>query len=545
MKLGLAYFSAALLFGYLVLLTNSPPLMVFLAWTAISLLLVSIAYCFNLAKIFRKKSNGQIPWYIRVFFVPFLLIVHLYNVRERRLDKVPPMQKVDEQLFLACRLVSSDIEMMKEQNIDAVLDVTCEFNGLDWSLQGENFDYLNVPVLDHAVPTKAQLNQAVNWIHRHIANKRNVVVHCALGRGRSVMVVAAYLLCRDAELSPKDVHERIQMGRETARLNARQFRTLKRYRQSGQIAIRQRMAIIANPSSGAKKWLQHKDYIKDRFSDYFEFSVYETTEEKNGSYYAQRAIRDGVDTVVACGGDGTVTEVASALVDSDVVLGIIPFGTANALMHVLCGIASKFMSVESACDIIIEGASVRVDTARSNDRLMLLLTGFGFERTMIEDADRDEKDIFGELAYIRGFLKAVNENRVMSLCISIDDQEPEEMSLSSLVVANAAPFSTLLAQGDGEPDYQDGFLDVTYIKGQNRLPVSFSLIELIAGALTPAKIENLVRHRQARKVKINSSESLKYAIDGELFEDKEVCIEILPKSLNVLVPGAATDEGDN
>ena len=41
-------------------------------------------------------------------------------------------------------------------------------------------DYLNIPVLDHSIPTHSQLNQAINWIHHYIKEDRRVVVHCAL-----------------------------------------------------------------------------------------------------------------------------------------------------------------------------------------------------------------------------------------------------------------------------------------------------------------------------------------------------------------------------
>ncbi|MFX3748115.1 dual specificity protein phosphatase family protein, partial [Streptococcus suis] len=85
----------------------------------------------------------------------------------------------------------SDIDNLKDNGITAVLDVTCEFDGLEWSSTQENINYLNIPVLDHRAPTSSQLNQAINWIAHHVKNNRRVVVHCALGRGRSVFVMAA------------------------------------------------------------------------------------------------------------------------------------------------------------------------------------------------------------------------------------------------------------------------------------------------------------------------------------------------------------------
>ena len=48
--------------------------------------------------------------------------------------------------------------------VKAILDVTAEFDGLDWTAHTEELAYLNVPVLDHQSPTEEDLLNAVNWI---------------------------------------------------------------------------------------------------------------------------------------------------------------------------------------------------------------------------------------------------------------------------------------------------------------------------------------------------------------------------------------------
>ncbi len=166
-------------------------------WVALSLGLVSSAYWFNSAGVFRKSQDGSIPWYISWSFVPFLMGCQAYNAWARKHDKVPAIQKIDKQLYLACRLFPNDVEQLKREKIGAILDVTAEFDALEWTLVDENIEYLNIPVLDHSVPTVAQVNQAVNWLHNQVRKGNNVVVHCALGRGRSVLMLAAYLVCRD------------------------------------------------------------------------------------------------------------------------------------------------------------------------------------------------------------------------------------------------------------------------------------------------------------------------------------------------------------
>jgi diacylglycerol kinase family enzyme len=119
-------------------------------------------------------------------------------------------------------------------------------------------------------------------------------------------------------------------------------------------------------------------------SAYYNLTVLITSKEANGIVLAQQAMADSPHLIIACGGDGTVAEVASVLVNTDCKLGIIPLGTANALAHVLMGIKSKLIPVEMACDLIIDGQTQRMDTAYCNGELMLLLAGIGFEQAMIE-----------------------------------------------------------------------------------------------------------------------------------------------------------------
>ncbi|MEC8233020.1 MAG: hypothetical protein VX061_16425, partial [Pseudomonadota bacterium] len=135
-------------------------LAVLFAWTAFSLIAVSSAYLLNYPSLFRKREDGSIPFYIRWIFIPFLLGSWLYNEYARRTDKVPPLQQIEPQLFLACRMSSKHVEILNDNNIDAILDVTAEFDGLDWTAYQEDFRYLNIPVLDHTSPTPEQLVMA-------------------------------------------------------------------------------------------------------------------------------------------------------------------------------------------------------------------------------------------------------------------------------------------------------------------------------------------------------------------------------------------------
>ncbi|MGI2055889.1 diacylglycerol kinase family protein [Shewanella baltica] len=544
------YLAGAVLLAYFAVTGTSPLLTFIWAWTSLSLFLVGSAYWFNLASIFRKRQDGTIPWYIRWGFIPFLLGSRLYNHWARKRDSVPSMQKIDEQLYLGCRLFSADLEKIKANKITAILDVTAEFDGLDWSQFEDHIEYLNIPILDHSVPTSAQLNQAVNWLHRQVRANKQVLIHCAMGRGRSVLVLAAYLVCKDKQRNFAEVLQQIKQVRKTAGLNKWQLRALEHMLKQGKINIHKVAWIIANPVSGGGKWQQYGEQIQDELKAYFDLTLKLTTENISANTFAKKARNSGADIIIACGGDGTVTEVASEIVNTDIALGIIPLGTTNALSHALFGLGSKLIPVSQALDNIIQGHYQAIDTARCNEQLVLLLVGIGFEQQMIESANRERKNALGQFAYLDGLWRAVNADITLTIQLSLDDAEPTTLTTHSLIVANAAPFTSVLAQGDGEPNMTDGLLDITWLdSGDEPKEQLLSLAELaIAGWVKEGNKDThskrpsapstatKVHHAHAKKVSISSQPKCKYVIDGEIFEPADLTIEVQPASLKVFVP---------
>ncbi len=511
-------------------------LKVLFGWTCFSLIAVSSAYLLNYPELFRKREDGSIPVYIRWVFIPFLLGTGAYNSWARKHDKVPALQRIDEQLFLACRLFGSDVESLSEQGITAILDVTAEFDGLDWTAYQQDFNYLNIPVLDHTSPTPEQLNAAVNWIQQQIDAGNKVVVHCALGRGRSVLVMAAYLLARDETLSVMDALNHIQSIRQTARLNKRQLAALSQVKKGGRLRLSKRLTLVANPVAGGGKWQVEKEDILAQLNPYFQVTVFETTESVSAQQLAQKAVNQGADVVVACGGDGTITEVASAIEGTQATLGLIPLGTANALSQVLHGYTSKIMPVSIACEIIVDNHVSRMDTATCNNQLMLLVAALGFEQQMIASADREQKNDGGQFAYLRGLWNAISNNETQQFVVSFDDGEFETLHSPSLVIANAAPLTTALAQGGDVPDITDGKLDITWLEPQESSDLQLlSLAELVFLSGDAKKASERIRHKQAAKIHIKLEKEMEYALDGEIHRADELIINTCHKNLKVLV----------
>ena len=514
---------------------------VVILWTAASLFAVCVAYLTNYPELFRKREDGRIPVYVRWLFIPFLLGARFYNYYERKTDKVPNIQKIEEQLYLGTRLVGSDIEKLSNQGIDCILDVTAEFDGLDWTSYRYDVDYLNIPVLDHASPTNEQLHLALNWIDQHIRDGRKILVHCALGRGRSVLVMAAYLLARNDALSVVDVMNKIQSVRATARLNKHQLKSLSAVKQRGRLKLNTQLALIANPVAGGGKWKTYKEEILSHLNSQFRVTIYETTPELDATWQAHQSIKAGNEILIACGGDGTVTEVATVTREHQKVLGIIPLGTANALSQIVYGLRSKLAPITRACEVICEQQYTPVDTAECNGRLMLLVSAIGFESQMIEHADREEKNNGGQMAYLEGLWKAMNTSNPQKLQVTVDD-ESFELDTPSFVIANAAPLSTALAQGGDLPDMTDGELDITWLTPtEDDMPL-FTVAELVFGNEQTKKSSQIIHHKRAKQVSIKLPEEQTYVIDGETYTTSEITVKCQARNLNILADSKRFDE---
>ncbi len=527
------------LLAYLASLTDSIILSILLNWIAISLLVVFVGYMTNQPRIFRKRTDGSIPAVIRVIFLPFMIGVQLYNYAAKSKDAKKDrhyIHLIQDDIYLASRLSAEEALELEEHKVKAVLDVTAEFDALDWSSRFIDMDYLNIPILDHRSPTTEQLRQALNWIDNKRRQNKPVMVHCALGRGRSLFCVAAYLLAKHPEQEVRDVLSNITDIRNQAGLNKKQLKRLIQYREAGLLKLMQPAWLIANPVSGQGKWPKYQLKIQAYLEQKFNLKVVETTEEKSAQDWAIEAVASKTSMVIAAGGDGTLAEVATELTGSDIKFGIIPLGTANALAHTLFGISSKVIPIETAIKHIVSDNTVSMDTAVCNDKTMLLVAAVGIEQKMINSADRETKNQLGQFAYLHGFWEALNTEENLDLMVQFDSEPAQNIKTKSLVIANAAPFSTVLAQGDGNPNFHDGLLNITWFDEKNEFIENIADVASLAIAgLSESAAPDSIHTAKAKKITIRSKTPIGYVIDGETFESDHIQILVQPASLNILL----------
>ncbi|PSB19842.1 methylglyoxal synthase [filamentous cyanobacterium CCP2] len=292
--------------------------------------------------------------------------------------------------------------------------------------------------------------------------------------------------------------------------------------------------LIFNPVSGQGNADEELVLIRQLLEPHFHLHIAFTEPEVSPQQLAKEAIDAKANLIIASGGDGTVSAVAGAVIDTGIPLGVIPRGTANAFA-VSLGIP-RLMPIRNACQVILGGYTRTVDAARCNGYPMILLAGIGFEAMAVEMADRNFKDQWGVLAYLMAGWQALEGQQLFDTTIEAED-EVYQFQAQAITVANAAPSTSVLAQGAGEVVFDDGLLDVTIASAQNKLEGITTLMRMLGAAITRNTIEQQnVVHSRARKLRIIAEPPQKVVVDGELIGETPVEVECLPSSLTVFVP---------
>ncbi|BBD55383.1 hypothetical protein NIES204_26900 [Planktothrix agardhii NIES-204] len=291
--------------------------------------------------------------------------------------------------------------------------------------------------------------------------------------------------------------------------------------------------LIFNPVAGVGNANQDLLLIRQLLEPYFHLKVCLTTRENDPTQLAQDALEQNVDLVIASGGDGTVSAVAGAVMNTNIPLGIIPRGTANAF-SVALGIPTN---IQGACEVIIAGLTRTVDMAYCNSLPMILLAGIGFEAETVNKADRDAKKRWGPLAYIMAGWQQLKEQKDFETTIEING-EINQVEAAAITIANVAPPTSVLAQGLGQIVPDDGLLEVLiYTSPANKMQAVAGMMGLLGAGLLKVEIQrdNLIGFRTQR-IRISTNPPQKVVVDGEIIGTTPIEVECVPRGLIIMTP---------
>ncbi len=289
-----------------------------------------------------------------------------------------------------------------------------------------------------------------------------------------------------------------------------------------------RLRIVVNPASGSDAPLL-KIFNRVLGETTYDWDVAVTHTTGDARRLAREAVEAGSEIVAACGGDGTVMEVASGLLGTETLLAIVPGGTANVLAQEL-GIPSD---TESACQLMVaEPRSLRrIDVGQAGEHYFLLRLGTGFDALMTAEADREMKERWGVLAYIISGLRVL-QNPPLAHYRLLCDGVPFEADGYGCMVTNAAQVGALGMRFAPTIDMSDGRLDLFFL-GESRLK---TLTELATNLVANVPEDEALWHWAVREVSIEADPPQKLEADGELLGETPVYVRVLKQALTVIVP---------
>lgn len=303
--------------------------------------------------------------------------------------------------------------------------------------------------------------------------------------------------------------------------------------------MKPRAALVWNPAAGAAS--EDLATVVAALEETYALTVLETSVDCDGDACADSALAVDPAVVIAAGGDGTVSMVASRLIGGEVPLAVIPRGTANSFARALGIPLDLAGAVRNACD----GAPFTIDTARAADRTVLLFTSIGFHADAIGETSREAKNRWGMLAYIVTGLQRLTQ--VEPFAVELEtESEIIRCKATNITVANLAPPHTLQAQGPAVVCGHDGRLDITLIAVEGLIAGLGAALHLYRSVLAQdAATRDDIGFLPVRRATIRTDPPQRVMIDGEDVGETPVTIECVPRSLRVLVPAApASDAGD-
>jgi diacylglycerol kinase (ATP) len=298
-----------------------------------------------------------------------------------------------------------------------------------------------------------------------------------------------------------------------------------------------RVAVLANPAAGRGRGARELAAVLGALS-----AAGLTVEQVGGAAAAEaeaacaKAVGDGVDALVAVGGDGTIHLAVQAVAGTATPLGIVPCGTGNDLATALGVPADPVRAATLLARRLLAGDTTTVDAVRATDsggefrRWWACVLASGFDSAVNERANRMrwprgarryDVAIFAELARLRA----------LPYRLTLDGTEVETAAVM-VAVGNTDSYGGAMHICPAA-DPTDGLLDVTVVGPVGRT----QLVRLKPRLYTGTHVEHpLVTTYRAAEVRLDAPEVTAYA-DGEPLAPLPLVLTCVPGALTVLAPG--------
>jgi YegS/Rv2252/BmrU family lipid kinase len=307
--------------------------------------------------------------------------------------------------------------------------------------------------------------------------------------------------------------------------------------------------IIVNPTSaGGATGSVWPKLASDLSSQFGPFTNEFTSRRGDAMKLALQACRKGITFIIACGGDGTISEVANGILNSgkDVELGILPSGTGGDFRRTL-EIPSQS---RTAARILRTGRSRRIDVGRvsfvaengeETTRYFLGVASCGLSTKVIERVKREGSNwlptntphwLGGRASFAASLVQTAMRSQATEIVVKLDESHERHLSVLNFCVANARYFGGGMKIAPSAK-LADGKFDVVGVGDLSALKIMTSAPRLYLGShLSMSEVS----HTLAKKVIVRASsrdKEVALEIDGELPGRLPATFQIVPQALRV------------
>lgn len=293
--------------------------------------------------------------------------------------------------------------------------------------------------------------------------------------------------------------------------------------------------IIANPASGS--YLFHTRQIDATVAFLrghgWQVELALTTGAGDARRLARKAVEQGLDVVIAAGGDGTLNEVIQELAGSETALGVLPVGTVNVWARE----TNIPLYSAGARQVLVEGQVRSIDLGKVNDRYFLLMAGIGFDAEVTHAVEKKPIKRLGVMGYLLiGTWLGLGYQSFRAF-VTVNGRLVKKNALQ-IVVGNTQLYGgtikyTWLAKCD------DGRLDLCIIRQRNlpgRLTVMWDFL------LRRKQRRQWVTYEKAETIEIRTRTPIPIQLDGDPAGFTPAKFTVVPGALKVIVPSNTPKE---
>lgn len=298
--------------------------------------------------------------------------------------------------------------------------------------------------------------------------------------------------------------------------------------------LTKKLLFILNPNAGVRHARKMIPELLEIFSDHGYLTTVCCTRRRGDATDFARDHAGDADLVVVSGGDGTLNEVVTGLIQGNhhVPVGYLPSGSTNDFAAGL-GLPGDLLK---AAEIAVAGAPQSLDIGRFDDRYFCYTAGFGAFTGVAWSTPQNIKNILGHAAYILEGIKSLGDIRPIHARIFANDAEYEDDWIFG-AVCNSTSLGGILKLDPDIVDMNDGVFETVLIRNPSNPTELAGILEAVT---TRNYSHPMLQFIRASRLSFRTDTALSWTLDGEYASGgQEIIIENIHDAFTVMTPEAA------